>query len=298
MITKVVVPVLAVLGLGIAVAVVIIGNRPAPGNPPALEPPTAPTASFVAGAGLVEASTGNIAIGSPVAGIATEIDVRVGDRVSAGDRLFKIDDRDLQAQLITAAARVEAAEAAILQPRHRLAYLESLVQRDPGAASAQDLSDLRDQVTIADAEIGLAKAQVEQLNLEIERRTVRAPITGRVLQLDLRVGEYLDGMTPLLLLGDDRQLYVRTDVDESDAWRVRPGASATAYMRGNPELRIPLTFQYIEPHVVPKTSLTGRSTERTDTRVLQVLYSFPASEFPVYVGQQLDVFIEAPPIEQ
>lgn len=294
---KLIVPLLAVLGLGIALAVIVVASRPAPENPPALEPPNAPFTSFVAGAGLVEASTGNIAIGSPVAGIATEISVRVGDRVSAGDTLFKLDDRDLQAQLITAMARVKAAEAAILQPQHRLDYLESLVQRDPEAASAQDLSDVRDQVAAAEAEIGLANAQVAQLNLDIQRRTVRAPIAGRVLQLELRVGEYVDGMTPLLLLGDDRELYVRTNVDESDAWRVRPSAPAVAYMRGNPDFRIPLTFQYIEPHVIPKTSLTGRSTERTDTRVLQVLYSFSSDEWPVYVGQQLDVFIEAPPIK-
>jgi HlyD family secretion protein len=287
---------LAALGLGIGLAIVIVGTRPAPKQVPTLEPASAPFASFVAGAGLVEASTGNIAIGSPVAGIATEIYVRVGDRISADDALFKIDDRDLRAQLITAVARVKSAEASILQPQHRLDYLESLVDRDPEAVSAQDLSDLHDQLAMAEAEIGLANAQVAQLNLDIQRRTVRAPIAGRVLKLEMRLGEYVDGMTPLLLLGDDRELYVRVNVDESEAWRVLPSASAIAYMRGNPQLQIPLKFQYIEPYVIPKTSLTGRSIERADTRVLQVLYSFSSDQMPIYIGQQLDVFIEAPPI--
>jgi HlyD family secretion protein len=45
---------------------------------------------------------------------------------------------------------------------------------------------------------------------------------------------------------------------------------------------------------VPKVSLTGQSTERTDTRVLQAIYSFDPAALPVYVGQQMDVFIEAP----
>jgi HlyD family secretion protein len=49
--------------------------------------------------------------------------------------------------------------------------------------------------------------------------------------------------------------------------------------------------------VVPKKSLTGDSSERVDTRVLQLLYSFdPKSLKNVYVGQQMDVFIEAAPI--
>ena len=41
-------------------------------------------------------------------------------------------------------------------------------------------------------------------------------------------------------------------------------------------------------------SLTGDSTERVDTRVLQVIFSFARGDRPVYVGQQMDVFIEEP----
>jgi hypothetical protein len=45
-----------------------------------------------------------------------------------------------------------------------------------------------------------------------------------------------------------------------------------------------------------RRSLTGESTERVDTRVLQVLYSFQPGDRPIYVGQQMDVFIKAPPL--
>jgi hypothetical protein len=65
-------------------------------------------------------------------------------------------------------------------------------------------------------------------------------------------------------------------------------------VRGNPPLSIPLRFEYIEPYVTPKTSLTGQSTERTDVRVLQVIYSFERGTLPVYLGQQMDAFIEVP----
>jgi len=46
--------------------------------------------------------------------------------------------------------------------------------------------------------------------------------------------------------------------------------------------------------VLPKRSLTGDTTERVDTRVLQAIYEFAPSEFPAFVGQQVDVFIAAP----
>jgi len=45
---------------------------------------------------------------------------------------------------------------------------------------------------------------------------------------------------------------------------------------------------------VPKTSLTGSSTERVDTRVLQVIYAFQRpKDRAVYVGQQVDLFVKS-----
>jgi hypothetical protein len=49
--------------------------------------------------------------------------------------------------------------------------------------------------------------------------------------------------------------------------------------------------------VVPKRSLTGDNTERVDTRVLQVIYALDGDPTAVYVGQQLDVFIDATPAD-
>ena len=102
--------------------------------------------------------------------------------------------------------------------------------------------------------------------------------------------------TPLILLGSLKPLHVRVDVDEHEAWRVRPEANAIATIRGNPELKTPLTFVRFEPFVVPKKSLTGDSTERVDTRVLQVIYRVENNSLSLFVGQQMDVFIaEAAP---
>jgi len=48
-----------------------------------------------------------------------------------------------------------------------------------------------------------------------------------------------------------------------------------------------------EPYVIPKKNLTGDNTERVDTRVLQVIYALERNA-PVYVGQQMDIYIESP----
>jgi len=133
------------------------------------------------------------------------------------------------------------------------------------------------------------------------RLTVCASVGGQVLQLKVHLGEFApvapqaSGQPPLILLGSVTPLHVRVDVDENDASRVRPAASATAYLRGNRQVNTPLKFVRFEPYVVPKKSLTGDTTERVDTRVLQVIYSFDRNNLPIFVGQQMDVFIEAAP---
>ncbi len=289
------VPGLAVFGLCLAIGVAVYSNAPARVRNQGLARFNPPYPAAVAGTGIVEASTGNIAIGTPVAGIITKLYIKVGDHVQQGDPLFTIDDRALRAQLRTATARVQEAATALRKPKHRLANAERLVKHDPSAISTQTLGDLRDEAAQAEATLALAQAQEAQIRVDMERHTVHAPVAGQILRMHLRVGEYLgDGAVspPLLLLGGTDRLYVRVDIDEHDAWRVRPGAAATAYVRGQPQLNTSLRYEYTEPYMVPKTSLTGLSTERTDTRVLQVLYGFRNGALPVHIGQQLDVYVD------
>ena len=86
---------------------------------------------------------------------------------------------------------------------------------------------------------------------------------------------------------------MRVDIDEYDIPRFVPEAPARATLKGQPDEFFPLKFVRIEPYVVPKKSLTGDNTERVDTRVLQVIYAIDTSGKRLFVGQQLDVFIDA-----
>lgn len=312
MIRKYFLPVLALGGLIVALFVVLQGQKPTPAAAPVAQPAAAPYSSYIAGAGLIEAATENIAIGTGVGGTVTEVKVKVGDRVKKGDPLFVVRDKTLRAELLmqkaaAASARTKVAEAkaALGDAKNQLELYESvpdkraivkeeLTRRRFAAESAQARLDQ------ALAEVQVADAQVTVTEAELDRHTIKAPTDGTILQAKIRPGEYaMAGIpqTPLMVLGDIDTLHVRVDIDENDAWRLNTSAPAIAYVRGNRNLHTAIQFVRVEPFVVPKRSLTGESTERVDTRVLQVLYSFKPGTIPVYVGQQMDVFIEAPPIE-
>lgn len=183
-----------------------------------------------------------------------------------------------------AARRATAAAAAAARLRETEAALAQLM----AGAWAADLA-------VAEAEVAAAEAEVATAQVEVDRRTITAPRAATVLRVDVRPGEAATpGGAALLTLGDTRVLCVRADLDEQDAWRLRPGAAAVAVVRGNPALRHALTWDRAEPVIRPKRSLTGDSGERIDTRVVQVIFTL-ADPGTLRVGQQVDVQVEAGP---
>lgn len=308
MIRKYILPVLAFFGFMFAVLTVINGNKNIPPAPPVVNPAAPPFQSSIAGSGIVEANTENISVGTLVSGIVSEIYVSVGSDVKAGNPLFKLDDRELKAQqetqkmaLRVAIAGVKVAKASLDDLKNQLNRAEVLA--DKHVISIDELDRHRYAVQIADSkltqakeEVASAKAKLEETKTDLERIIVRAPVDGKILQMKIHQGEFATAdfnETPLVLVGNVNPLHVRVDIDENDAWRVRQSAPAIAFLRGNKEIVTPLRFVRFEPYVIPKKSLTGDSTERVDTRVLQVIYSIVQDNLPVFVGQQMDVFIEA-----
>lgn len=285
---------LAVAGIGATAVMASRMSAPTPEMTPPIEPSPKPYAVCVAASGIIEALSENVAIGVPDAGLVTKVHVAVSDTVTAGQPLFTLDDRDLLAQLNVNLASARVAQATLRRLQDQLARLRGV--NDPRAVSQDEVRTKENDVAVAAAELDAAWAQVTQNRVRIERLTVLAPRAGTILQVNVRPGEYASATpkNPAMLLGDLEHLQVRADVDEQNASRLQPGQTATAYIKGDTTQPIELSFVRIEPYVVPKTSLTGASTERVDTRVLQVIYSFARpQDRAVYVGQQVDLFVKS-----
>jgi len=302
-----IVPALAAVGLSAMLITVAAGDKTFPVAAPLAQPARPPFTDTVSGAGIVEASTQNIAVAAPLAGVISRVNVVAGQQVAQGAPLFTLDEKPLAAEIVSreasvqvAVARVTETEAQLAEANDQLAKVRSL--SDPRAISKEEIvrretaaNAATSRLKLAQASLAQARAQLKQTQVDFDRLTVRAPVAGEVLQLNARPGEFIrpgEGTAPVIL-GNTRTLHVRVDVDEADAWRFKSGAKAIAYLRGNAAISVPTSFVRIEPFVTPKKSLTGASNERVDTRVLQVLFAFDRGALPIFVGQQMDVFIEA-----
>ena len=303
---------LACLGVIAVTLLVYRLKQPEPPPSPLVEPSRAPYSDSIGARGIVESVNENVRIAPLLPGLIAEVFVKVGDRVTKGQPLFRQDTRDAQARVANQKAQVELLDAKVHEAEVMLADRQDSYERIEKLGRKDVVSDderLRKYYAVRSAEtalattkadLELARAQLDQANVNLDLLTVRAPRDGDILRVDLRAGEYAsvppsDLNNPSLLLGETRFLQLRADVDEDSASRVRTGAPAIAFIKGMRSDPIPLRFVRIEPYVTTKKSLTGDSTERVDTRVLQVIYQFDQSKVPVYVGQQMDVFIDGAP---
>jgi len=256
-------------------------------TPPPYQPPAREKDGLLSASGLVEAVAENTLVGVPFAGLVAEVPVKVSQLVKAGDPLLVLDTRELR----PAAA---AATASALRAEDQARRLRSLA--GTGAVTERAIAD-------ADLTANEARARADLATAQLDRAIVRSPIDGTILQVGVRVGEFVaaGGKAPVVV-GDITRLQIRCDIDEQMAPRMRVGLPAKGFLKGEvakagaPDRAIPLRFVRIEPYVIPKTSLTGGSAERVDTRVLQVIYQFdrPASR-NIFVGQQMDVYIDTTP---
>lgn len=152
-------------------------------------------------------------------------------------------------------------------------------------------------IDIAKANVAIAKAALEQAEVDLDHTVVKAPVSGTVLQSNINPGEFAQTgilATPLIVMGNIRPLNVRVNIDEKDSHLFDSTAPAYAMKRGDSQTHYPLQFVRVEFLAVPKTSLTGSTLEKVDTRVFQVIYALPEDTPNLYAGEQMDVFIENP----
>lgn len=213
-------------------------------------------------------------------------------QVDAEDKLQRSNDAVKSGAM--SARDVASAQASVDIARAELASATAALAKLKAGGWKADLE-------VAQANLESTKAQVAALQILKDRMTVRAPREGTVLRRDVEAGEYVQGPskanTPLVL-GDLTKLHVRAQVDEEDFALIGMDSKAVGRTRGASPQEIQLQIVRIEPFARPKLNLSGANSERTDTRIIDVLMAIVGSDgtggaFGIVPGQAVDVFFDA-----
>ena len=100
----------------------------------------------------------------------------------------------------------------------------------------------KEDIEVARAAVQLAESQVESIKIKLERLTVRAPMDGEVLQLNVRLGQFaaMTWKEPMIVLGDVKRLHVRVDIDENDLPYFSTRRRGRRHAQGPAQVRFPL----------------------------------------------------------
>jgi HlyD family secretion protein len=146
----------------------------------------------------------------PLLGAVKTVEVEVGDTVAAGDQLVVLDTTILE-------ARVAEAEAGVATAETQVRYLQRV-----GVGTAYE------QIDAAKADVDRAQAVVDQLKAQLEQATLKTPISGTVVKVDVAPGETVNPGQVILVIADLSHMRVETtDLSERDIPAVQIGGSTS-----------------------------------------------------------------------
>ncbi len=285
---------LPVIGFfGLIFALILVFSRPeSPKIEKTVQPVESVYDSAFAGIGVVEPQSEVISLSTELPGIVREIYIKVGDKVKKGDKIFSLDMRAIDADIEIAKEDLSLAKINEQDASSKFASVANL--KDSKAISKDEFDSRKYNKELSKIRVNQAKAKLHSLQTNKERLTTYAPIDGEILKVNIRPGEYASvaqNLNPLIIMGDTSILNVRVEFDQEFSTKIKADMKATAYIRGNSKKPIDLKFVRFEPFVSPKENLITAG-QRVDTRVLKIIYSLPEATEDIFVGQEMDVFIQ------
>jgi RND family efflux transporter MFP subunit len=215
--------------------------------------------------------------------------VQEGQRVTEGDIIARLENRDVAAEREQAAAQVQVARANLAQGQADLedaaaAYkrAQDLAQQKFIAGSALDTAEARYNKSRAaidtlKAQITVAQANHRATEVAFDQTLIRAPFTGMVLTKSANVGDIVtpfsaaSGTTgAVVTMADMETLEVEADVSEASIAKITVGQPAEIQLDAFPDLRLLGEVSRIVPTVdrAKATLLVKVKFVERDPRVL------------------------------
>jgi RND family efflux transporter MFP subunit len=256
-----VIPALATLVLVAAAAAWLLTRGPGPVEIETARPvvqsapsPGGPGAALLTASGYVVPRRKAV-VSAKIQGRLSELRVEEGSRVQEGDIIARLESTDFVAEVASARAAVQRADADLEENRRQLRLARQLEGESVVSRDAREAAESR--VRISEAALAQAKAQLDVAEARFRNTLIRAPFTGVVLRKMAEVGESVAPIPPgvnlstssgaIVALADLDTLEVEADVSESNVARLSSEQPAEVGVEAFPDRRYKAVLRQIIP---------------------------------------------------
>jgi multidrug efflux system membrane fusion protein len=233
--------------------------------------------------GAVEAYA-TVTVRAQITGELTSVKFEQGDDVQAGQELFNLDRRPLEAALLQASATLERDSVQAANAKVILQRYEELVQR--GIVAREQRDTARTAVAALDATLASDRAAVENAKVQLQYSTIRAPISGRTGALMVSAGNLVraNDQTPLVTINQVTPIYVSFAFPEAQLPELRrymaQGTLGVAVSSANDS----------GPRALGRITFVDNAVDQT-TGTIRVKGTFPNEDRHLWPGQFVNVVV-------
>jgi HlyD family secretion protein len=234
-----------------------------------------------------------IEVKSQAGGEILELPVELGDFVERGTLLVRIDPRDVRNAFEQASADLEVAEARFEVAARQLERIRTL--HDSDIVTDEELEGAILEQANAKAVLVRAQTNLELAEDRLNDVTLRAPISGTVVERTVEQGQVITGTrdltggTILMRMADLNEVQVRTLVDETDIGRLESGLGAEITVEAYPDQTFRGTVLKIEPQAVVQQNVTMFAVLTRISNESDLLRPGMNADVEVVIGRETDV---------
>jgi multidrug efflux system membrane fusion protein len=233
--------------------------------------------------GTAEASS-TVAVHAQITGALTSVNFKEGDDVTAGQVLFTLDRRPLEATLAQAQANLARDLAQASNAKTQAGRYQTLAER--GLVSSQEVQASTTAAAALEATVGADQAAIENATVQLAYATMTAPIAGRTGALIVHEGNLVraNDATPLVVINQLTPINVVFGIPEAQLSTFkRYLAQRTLHVEASPpnDTARPSRGQ---------VTFTDNAVDQT-TGTIKVKGSFPNADGRLWPGQFVNVIV-------
>ncbi len=184
-------------------------------------------------------------IAAEVVGRVVDIKVDAGQKVAKGDLLARLDPQDFRLARLASQAEIKRLSALLRAQQRQVRRLQALERKK--LTNEASLDEAVAKLDALDAQLAEAHVLMQEADRKIAKTRIRSPVSGRVDERFVAVGDYVKVGAPMFHIATLKHLRVRLPYPESMGAELRVGLPVRLNSPTAPERTISARITQVRP---------------------------------------------------